>query len=303
MKRFSAKLFGKKSEKHPEKSANQLFDRDGSHARRRVKSTVGRQERHPMEGYNPIDSYQTAENYDQFHVRGDEQDTVNFLKELANGGSALELAIGTGRIALPLFECGITVDGIDFSKAMVEKLKCKKNGNKLNVIVDDYKNVNICKKYNLIYIVFNTLFNLLTQDEQIECFENVSNHLLEGGCFVVEGGMPTEFCNLPNNQYVRLEGLTMKKAYLDVAIYDPVSQILDETHIGLSSEGTRLGQIVTRYAWPSELDLMAKIAGLKLVNRYSDWKKSPMKSNSSNCISVYKKIIAQPVYAPEPSAR
>jgi hypothetical protein len=143
------------------------------------------------------------------------------------------------------------------------------------------------RTYDLIYIVFNTLFNLLTQDEQVRCFENVAAHLTEGGVFVIEGGVPTEFCRLPKNQYVDLENIEVNKVQLDIARYDPITQLLEETHVTISNNGSQLFPIVTRYAWPSELDLMARIAGLRLRERWSNWNREPMTATSGNCISVY----------------
>jgi hypothetical protein len=240
-----------------------------------------------MENYKPINSYESAENYDQYHIRGDENETVSCLTELARGGPALELAIGTGRIALPLYHNGIKVDGIDFSTAMIEKLRMKPGGKELNIKVDDFSNVDVDGNYRLIYIVFNTLFNLLTQDDQVRCFMNVASHLTNDGLFVVEGGLPTEFCRNRNYQYIDLDGINIDRVFFDVAQYDPITQVLDEMHINFSNTGTRLGPIVTRYAWPAELDLMARIAGLKLKSRWANWNKCKIAPDSKNCISIY----------------
>lgn len=127
----------------------------------------------------------------------------------------------------------------------------------------DFADVAVSGTYRLIYIVFNTLFNLLTQEEQVRCFESAASHLTEDGVFIIEGGLPTVFCGLPNNQYVALEGLNADYVALDVARYNPVTQLLEEIHLNLLSGGTHLGPIVTPYAWPSALDLMARLAGLQ----------------------------------------
>jgi len=242
-----------------------------------------------MVKYEPVMSFDedVAEVYDDVAQRGDEMATVAFLGQLARGGPALELAIGTGRIALPLAARGIRVDGIDFSSAMVAKLRAKPGGDQIAVTMGDLADVAVAGTYRLIYVVFNTLFNLLTQDEQVRCFENVAAHLTEDGVFIIEGGVPTEFCRLRNNQYVDLEALAVDNVRLDVARYDPVKQLLEETHVILSSTGIRLWPIVTRYAWPAELDLMARIAGLCLKERWAGWSREPFTSTSSNCISVY----------------
>jgi hypothetical protein len=243
-----------------------------------------------MENYRPGMSFETAENYDRFHQRGDEAATVAFLEQMARGGPALELAIGTGRIALPLSARGVRVDGIDFSPAMVEKLRGKPGGDQITVFIGDFAEVGVPGVYRLIYLVFNTLFNLLTQEEQVRCFENVASHLTEEGVFVVEGGLPTEFCGLRNNQYVDLERLDIDSVALDVARYNPVTQLLEEIHLNLSSGGTQVGPIVTRYAWPSELDLMARIAGLRLRERWASWNRDILTASSKNCISVFERI-------------
>jgi SAM-dependent methyltransferase len=242
-----------------------------------------------MDSYKPVMSFgdDTAENYDELSRRGDEVATVAFLEQLARGGPALELAIGTGRIALPLAAQGVQVDGIDFSPSMIARLRAKPGGTQIAVTLGNFADVAVPGTYRLIYVVFNTLFNLLTQDEQVRCFENVAAHLTEDGVFVIEGGVPTEFCRLRNNQYVDLEALAVDNVRLDVAQYDPVTQLLEETHVTLSSRGTQLNPIVTRYIWPSELDLMARIAGLRLKERWASWSREPLTSTSSNCISVY----------------
>jgi hypothetical protein len=139
----------------------------------------------------------------------------------------------------------------------------------------------------LIYIVFNTLFNLLTQDDQVRCFENVASHLTEDGLFVIEGGLPTQFTCLRGQQYVDAERVEVDEARLDIARYDPVTQTLDETHVVLTREGVKLFPVVLRYAWPSELDLMARIAGLRLRHRWSGWIREPFTATSRRHVSVY----------------
>jgi SAM-dependent methyltransferase len=195
----------------------------------------------PMEKYKPEMSFgdHVAANYDKSSQRGDEAAAVAFLEQLARGGRALELAIGTGRIALPLSAKGVQVDGIDFSPSMIAKLRAKPGGTELNVILGNFADVAVSKTYDLIYIVFNTLFNLLTQDEQVRCFENVAAHLADEGVFVIEGGVPTEFCQLRKNQYVDLENIEVDRVQLDIARYDPVTQLLEETHVSLSNKGVQ----------------------------------------------------------------
>ena len=242
-----------------------------------------------MKKYKPVMSFDedVADGYDDLAERGDETATVAVLEQLARGGPALELAIGTGRIALPLSDRGIRVDGIDFSSAMVAKLRAKPGANNIAITMGNFADVAVPNTYRLIYVVFNTLFNLLTQDEQVRCFENVAAHLTDDGLFVVEGEVPSDWYCLRNNQYVDLEAVEVGNVRLDVARYDPVKQLLEETHVVLSSTGVQLNPIVMRYAWPSELDLMARIAGLQLVERWGGWGRELFTDTSRNCVSVY----------------
>ena len=251
-----------------------------------------------MKNYEPVMTFdeETAETYDDNPVHagndpgetavGNVDATVRFLEELAHGGPALELAIGTGRIALPLSARGITVDGIDFSEAMVAKLRAKPGGDGLSVTIGNYADVGVPGTYRLVYIVANSLSNLLTQDEKVRCFENVAAHLTEDGSFVVEAGVPSWLFRLQNSQYVMAEAVEVDEVRLDVARHDPVTQLLDESHVRLSRDRVRLTPVVTRYAWPSELDLMARIAGLRLKGRWDGWNREPFTS-TGNCISVY----------------
>src|SRR5947199_3309295 len=182
--------------------------------------------------YEPILSFgeEVAEIYDQT-PRGDEAETVACLEGLARGGPALELAIGTGRIALPLAALGVRVDGIDFSPSMLAKLRSKRGGDHIAATLGNFADVAVPGTYRLIYIVFNTLFNLLTQDEQVRCFENVAVHLTDDGSFVVEAGVPNFLYRLRNYQYVDAEAIGVDEVRLDVARHDPVTQQLDESHV------------------------------------------------------------------------
>jgi SAM-dependent methyltransferase len=241
-----------------------------------------------VEKYEPIMSFgeDAAEIYDDA-PRGDESAAVAFLEQLADGGPALELAIGTGRIALPLAARGIRVDGVDLSPAMVAKLRAKPGGDEISVTIGDFANVPVAGSYRLVYVVFNTLFNLLTQEEQVRCFENVAAHLTEDGSFVVEAFVPTSLTRLRDDQYVDAEAIGVDEVRVDVGRHDPVTQRLDESHVHLSRDGVRLYPIVTRYAWPSELDLMARIAGLRLKDRWAGWNRELFNSTSRAHVSVY----------------
>jgi SAM-dependent methyltransferase len=242
-----------------------------------------------MEGYEPSASFgeDTADIYDDVARRRDELATVAFLEQLAHGGPALELAIGTGRVALPLAACGIHVDGIDISPAMVERLRAKPGGDQISVTIGDMADVPVPGSYRLVFVVFNTLFNLLTQEDQVRCFENVAAHLTDDGTFVVETFVPAFLYRLRSDQYVDAEAIGVDEVRLDVGRHDAVTQRLDESHVSLTREGVRLNPIVTRYVWPSELDLMARIAGLRLKERWAGWNREPFDSTSSNRISVY----------------
>ena len=242
-----------------------------------------------MDNYEPITSFgeAAADDYDENTLGMDTSATVALMEELAGGGPVLELAIGTGRVALPLAARGIRVDGIDISPAMVAKLRAKPGGDQLSITMGDFAAVPVVGTYRLIFVVFNTLFNLLTQDDQVRCFENVAAHLTDDGKFVVEAFVPTFLTRLRNDQYVDAEAIGVGEVRLDVGRHDPVAQRLDESHVVLTGEGVRLYPIVTRYAWPSELDLMARIAGLRLIHRWSGWNREPFTSTSETHISVY----------------
>jgi len=240
-----------------------------------------------VEDYEPAMSFgdEAAATYED-HLRGDEEETVAFLERLAGGGPALELAIGTGRIALLLAGRGIRVDGIDFSSAMVARLRAKPGGDQLSVTMGDFADVPVDGSYRLIYLVYNTLGNLLTQDDQVRCFENVAAHLTDDGSFVVEAGVPNFLYRVFQDQYVHTETIGVDEVWLDVGRHDPATQRHDETHVRLTPEGIRLFPIVQRYVWPSELDLMARIAGLRLKERGDGWDRAPFTS-TGNVVSVY----------------
>jgi hypothetical protein len=242
-----------------------------------------------MQDFEPENSFgaDVAAHYDELHQRGDEVEAVAFLAELAGNGAALELAIGTGRIALPLAARGVHVDGIDISAAMVAQLRAKPGGDRLNVVVGDFTEESFPGHYRLIYLVFNTLFNVLTQDGQVRCFENVAAHLTDDGSFVVEAFVPSYLHRLRDGQYVDAEAITAGRVTLDVGRHDPVLQLLDESHITFSRGGVEIRPIVTRYAWPSELDLMARIAGLRLKERWAGWNREPFTADSRLHVSVY----------------
>jgi SAM-dependent methyltransferase len=241
-----------------------------------------------MKGYEPIMSFgeDVAELYRDVQ-RGDEMAAVAFLEQLAGRGPALELAIGTGRIALPLAARGIRVDGIDISPAMIAQLRAKPGSDDISVTVGNFADVSVPDTYRLIYIVWNTLFNLLTQEDQVRCFQNVADHLTDDGSFVVEAYVPAFLYRLRNDQYVDAEAIRVDEVRLDLLRHDMATQTIEESHVSLSSAGVRLNPVVQRYSWPSELDLMARIAGLCLKSRWGGWNREPFNSTSSIHVSVY----------------
>jgi len=236
-----------------------------------------------MEGFDPATSFgaDVARCYDN-RPRGDEAETVDVLAALAGDGPALEFAIGTGRIALPLVERGVPVDGIELSPDMVARLREKSGGSDIAVVMGDMSKVTTGSRYRLVYLVFNTIGNLLTQDDQVACFENATRHLTDDGVFVVEIQVPA-----PRRQFVNAELVATDEVVIDVNRYDPVTQILDENHVTLTNEGVRLGPISQRLVYPSELDLMACIAGLRLHERWGGWLREPFTADSERHVSVY----------------
>jgi SAM-dependent methyltransferase len=228
----------------------------------------------------------SAAQYDD-EPRGDEEVAVAFLHDLAGDGRALELAIGTGRIGLPLAARGVPVDGVDLSEPMVARLRAKPGGADLSVTMGDFADVPVEGSYRLIYVVYNTFFNLLTQDDQVRCFTNVARHLDEGGRFVIEASVPSWLYRLRDSQYVEAEDVRLDGVTLDVARFDPVTQILDETHVVLGPGGVQAFPIVTRQVWPSELDLMARIAGLRLHGRWGGWSGEAFTGDSRMAVSVF----------------
>ena len=241
-----------------------------------------------MKGYEPVMSFgEDVAEMDRDVQRGDEIAAVAFLEQLAGRGPVLELAIGTGRIALPLAARGVRVDGVDLSPAMVAQLRTKPGGDEISVTVGDFADVPVPGAYRLIFVVFNTLFNLLTQEDQVRCFENVAAHLGDDGSFVVEAYVPAFLYRLRNDQYVDAEAVQVDEVRLDVLRHDAATQMLEESHVSLSRTGVHLNPVVQRYAWPSELDLMARIAGLRLKGRWGGWAREPFNSSSNAHVSVY----------------
>lgn len=226
-----------------------------------------------------------AEIYDDLYA-GCEEGMIDCLHELVGDGRALELGIGTGRVALPLVFRGIPVTGIDASPNMVAKLRAKPGGGRVEVIMGSFAEFKIEAKFNLVYVVFNTFYSLLTQQEQLRCFHSVAAHLSDRGLFLIEAFVP-DLTRFTGGQSVRLGMLESDTVQLDVSQHDPLSQQITSQHVFLSEKGTRLYPVNLRYVWPSEFDLMAQLAGLKLQHRWSSWEKAAFTAQSGKHISVY----------------
>jgi SAM-dependent methyltransferase len=214
---------------------------------------------------------------------------VSFLADLAGDGAALELGVGTGRIALPLSRRGVRVHGIDLSAAMVEQLRAKPGGDDIAVTIGDFATTAVGGSFRLAYLVFNTIGNLTSQDEQVECFRNVASHLEPGGCFVIEVGVP-QLRRLPPGDTVR--AFTVSPTRLGFDEYDVVSQGLVSHHYTVGDGRVDVASVPFRYVWPSELDLMARLAGMHLRERWGGWSREPFTSESVSHVSVWEKPVA-----------
>jgi SAM-dependent methyltransferase len=238
-----------------------------------------------MDGFHPETSFgpDVAQRYDD-DLRGDEEASAAFLARYAHEG-ALEFAIGTGRLALPLAKHGVRVDGIELSAHMVARLRQKPGGDDLDVLVGDMASETTGKTYSLVYLVFNTIYNILAQEGQVQCFKNAARHLNEDGVFIVEAAPPWAW--IRGDQFVNVERITAGSVTLDVNQYDQVTQVLDENHVNLRADGVTMGPISCRLIWPSEMDLMAQLAGLRLVERSGGWNGERFTSSSPFHVSVY----------------
>ena len=226
--------------------------------------------------------------YDEHHGDMDPAPAVEFLAGLAGDHRALELAIGTGRIALPLAARGVAVEGIDASAAMVERLRAKPGGASIPVLMGDMAEVATTGPFGLVYLVFNSLFGLLTQARQADCFRNVARVLGPDGVFVIECFVP-DLSRFDWGQRVQARAVTEDSAILEVSRHDAAQQRITTQMITFDGQGTHLRPVALRYSWPSELDLMAQQAGLRLRERYSDWDRQPFDSTSRGHVSVYQR--------------
>jgi SAM-dependent methyltransferase len=232
-----------------------------------------------------------ADVYDAwFHPPSDPGAAVDFLAELAGSGPALELAIGTGRIALPLAARGVEIRGIDASTAMVDKLREKPGGTDIPVTMGDYTDVAVEGRFRLVFVAFNTLFALLTQDDQRRCVRNVADHLTDDGVFAVEAFVP-DLARFDRGQRVQTHRLDTGRVFLDVSMHHPEHQRVSVQLVVLEESGFRMFPVELRYVWPSELDLMAALAGLRLRERWGDWNREPFTGEGKH-VSVYERAPA-----------
>jgi len=229
-----------------------------------------------------------ADVYDEQHGWMDPAAAVEFLAGLAGDGRALELAIGTGRVALPLAGRGVAVEGVDASEAMVARLRAKPGGDSLPVVIGDMAEVPVNGPFRLVYLIFNTLFGLLTQARQGDCFRNVARVLGPAGVFVIECFVP-DLSRFDRDQRVRARAVTEDSATIEVSRHDPVLQRVTTQMVTLDGQGMHLRPVALRYSWPGELDLMAEAAGLRRRERHGDWDRRPFDSLSTKHISVYQR--------------
>jgi SAM-dependent methyltransferase len=213
---------------------------------------------------------------------------IDFLADLAFDGTALELGIGTGRIALPLAQRGIRIHGIDLSEAMVARLRAKPGAEQIDITIGDFATTAVQGAFSVAYLVFNTIMNLTTQDEQVACFQNVAAHLAPGGCFVIEVSVP-DLQRLPPGEKVR--AFTVSDTRLGFDEYDIVSQGLISHHYWVIDGRLEVFSPPFRYVWPAELDLMARLAGLSLRERWGGWQREPFTSESTSHVSVWQKTV------------
>jgi SAM-dependent methyltransferase len=229
-----------------------------------------------------------ADVYDEQHASRDPAAAVEFLAGLAGGGRVLELAIGTGRIALPLAGRGVRVEGVDASAAMVARLRAKPGGEAIPVSIGDMADVPASGPFRLVYLAFNTLFGLLSQARQADCFRNVARVLEPGGMFVIECFVP-DVARFDRGQRVQAVSVTEDSAVLEISKHDAARQRVTTQQVRFDQDGIRLLPVAIRYCWPGELDLLAAGAGLRLTERYADWTRAPFGQASAEHVSVYQR--------------
>jgi SAM-dependent methyltransferase len=211
---------------------------------------------------------------------------VDLLAQYARDGGALEFAIGTGRIALPLAARGVRVAGIDDSEAMLARLREKPGAERIEAVAGDMTATRVDGEFSVVYLVFNTIGNLTTQDAQVACFQNAADHLRPGGRFVIEVGVPA-LQKLPVGQTI--VPFRADTGGLGFDVFDVVTQRFSSEHITFADGRVETGRVEFRYAWPAELDLMARLAGMTLEDRWSGWGREPFTAVSERHVSVWRK--------------
>jgi SAM-dependent methyltransferase len=224
--------------------------------------------------------------YGELPFGGSIADTVERLCELARGRPLLELGIGTGRVALPLLETGAEVHGIDASEQMVSRLRAKPGGERISVTIGDFGDFALETSFGVVYVVFNTFFALLSQEEQVGCFRAVARHLVPDGVFVIEAFVP-DLTRFVRNQNVSATQVEPGAVSLEVSKHDPVLQRTDSQRVTIREDGIRLYPVRIRYAYVSELDLMARLTGMHLRERWADWDRTPFGEGAGKHVSVY----------------
>lgn len=218
--------------------------------------------------------------------------TVDLLADLAGDGAALELAIGTGRIAVPLAQRGVPVHGIELSRAMAARIAGKPGAEGVGVTIGDMTATRVPGEFSLVYLVFNTISNVTTQDGQVDVFRNAAAHLRPGGCFLIEVAVPDLRRLPPGQDTVPITVAPDEEGggYVGFDRYDVVTQEFTSNHVTVTPDGGgRFFRVPFRYAWPAEMDLMARIAGLRLLHRWADWDRSPFTADSTSHVSVWEK--------------
>jgi SAM-dependent methyltransferase len=211
---------------------------------------------------------------------------VEFLVQLAAGGRALELGIGTGRVAIPLMESGVHVHGIDASQAMLDRLHAKPGTERIQTTLGNFEQIDVDERFDLVYVVFNTFFGLLDQEQQLRCFASVAQHLTANGVFVIEAFVP-DMTMYNRGQRVGAMRVDAERVQLNASTLDMATQRITSQHILIGAEGILLLPVQLRYAWPSELDLMARLGGLRLRERFGGWRREAFTSTSASHISIY----------------
>jgi len=226
-----------------------------------------------------------AEIYDEWYPEAPAE-MIDVLKDLAGSGPVLELGIGTGRIALPLLSRGVDIHGIDASESMVAKLKAKPGGERIPVSVGNFAELDVVGTYSLVFVVFNTFFTLASQEEQVACFENVARRLQPGGLFVIEAFVP-DLTRFSHDQVTEVRRIGAREVMLEASLHDKLNQRTLSHHVVITEAGVKLFPIQIRYAWPAEMDLMAMLAGMRLRERWSNWRREPMTAASATHTSIY----------------